>query len=445
MRARLALLGALCALASLPAAAHAHPLGNFSVNHLAEVSVSADRVDVRYVLDQAEIPTFQQRGLARAELLRRIRAEVARGVRVTVDGRPAALRAVAPPRLALRPGAGGLRTTRFELALRAPARDARRVVLRDDTFRDRVGWRAIVVKPGRDTAVRTAAPATDPTRRLTRYPAALLESPADLRAARLDVRPGDGTLVAGGERRSAAGGSAADGFAGLFADAAAGEGVLLLLLLAAFGWGAVHALSPGHGKAMVAAYLVGTRGTARQAVALGATVTVTHTAGVALLGVVALTLSQYVLPEDLYPWLNLAAGLLVLGVGAAVLRGRVARKRQHHHHHDHSHAPPDTLSARGLVAMGVSAGLIPCPSALVVLLGAVAQHQIALGLLLIVAFSAGLAATLTALGLAVVWTTRAAGRLKVPGRALAALPTLSAIAIVGIGILLTAQALPQVA
>ena len=443
MRARLALLGALCALCALPGAAHAHPLGNFSVNHLSEVSVSSERVDVRYVLDQAEIPTFQQRGLARAELLRRIRAEVGRGVRVTVDGRPGALRPVAPPRLVLRPGAGGLRTTRFDLALRAPARDARRVVLRDDSFRDRVGWRAIVVKPGRGTAVRTAAPATDPTRRLTRYPAALLESPADLRVARLDVRPGDGTLVAGGERRRAGGGSAADGFAGLFADAAAGEGVLLLLLLAAFGWGAVHALSPGHGKAMVAAYLVGTRGTARQAVALGATVTVTHTAGVALLGVVALTLSQYVLPEDLYPWLNLAAGLLVLGVGAAVLRGRVARKRHHHHHHDH--APPDTLSARGLVAMGVSAGLIPCPSALVVLLGAVAQHQIALGLLLIVAFSAGLAATLTALGLAVVWTTRAAGRLKGPGRALAALPTLSAIAIVGIGILLTAQALPQVA
>jgi len=205
----------------------------------------------------------------------------------------------------------------------------------------------------------------------------------------------------------------------------------------------VHALSPGHGKAMVAAYLVGTRGTPRQALALGATVTVTHTAGVALLGVVALTLSQYVLPEDLYPWLNLVAGLLVLGVGATVLRGRLARRRRHHHHHDH--APPETLSARGLVAMGASAGLIPCPSALVVLLGAVAQHQIALGLLLIVAFSAGLAATLTGLGLAVVWTTRSAGRLPVPGGALAALPTLSAIAIVGVGIVLTMQALPKVA
>ena len=98
----------------------------------------------------------------------------------------------------------------------------------------------------------------------------------------------------------------------LFADASAGRGVLILLLLAAFGWGAVHALSPGHGKAMVAAYLVGTRGTARHAAALGATVTVTHTAGVLLLGVVALTLSAFILPEQLYPWLNLASGLLVV-------------------------------------------------------------------------------------------------------------------------------------
>jgi len=445
MRARLVLLATLAALTCAPAAAHAHPLGNFSVNHLTEVSVSAERVDVRYILDQAEVPTFQQRGVAQAEVLRGIRAEVARGVRVTVDGRAAPLTAVGPPRLALRPGSGGLKTTRFELALRAPARDARSVVLRDDTYGGRVGWRAIVARPGRGTAVRTGAPASDPTRRLTRYPEALLESPADLRMARFDVRPGDGTLVAAGARSGGRGGGGADGFAGLFADAAAGEGVLILLLLAAFGWGAVHALSPGHGKAMVAAYLVGTRGTPRHAVALGATVTVTHTAGVVLLGVVALTLSQYVLPEDLYPWLNLVAGLLVLGVGAAVLRSRLTRRRHHHHHHhDHDHAPPERLSARGLLAMGASAGLIPCPSALVVLLGAVAQHQIALGLVLIVAFSAGLAATLTALGLAVVWTSRAAGRLPVPGRALAALPTASALVIVGVGVLLTLQAVPQV-
>jgi nickel/cobalt exporter len=194
---------------------------------------------------------------------------------------------------------------------------------------------------------------------------------------------------------------------------------------------------------------VGARGTARHAVALGATVTVTHTAGVFALGLVALGLSEYVLPEDLYPWLNLVSGVLVLVVGGAVLRARLRHRRRAHrhdhgHHHHHHHAP-DRLSWRGLIAMGASAGLIPCPSALVVLLGAIAQGQIALGMLLIVAFSAGLAATLTGLGLAVVLATRAIGRLNAPGWLSTAVPTASALLIVGVGFVLTIQALPQVA
>jgi ABC-type nickel/cobalt efflux system permease component RcnA len=288
--------------------------------------------------------------------------------------------------------------------------------------------------------VRSSVPATDPTHGLTRYPKDALSSPADIRSVRLDARPGAGTVSAPGADVEPAGGGSgrADGLSSLFADAAAGRGVLILLLLAAFGWGAVHALSPGHGKAMVAAYLVGTRGSARHAAALGATVTVTHTAGVLLLGVVALTLSAFVLPEQLYPWLNLASGLLVVVVGAGVLRAR-ARKRKAHAHHHHHH--PEDLSARGILAMGASAGLIPCPSALVVLLGAVAQHQLALGLVMIVAFSLGLAATLTALGIAVVH----AARLPVPGRISAALPTASAFAIVAVGVVLTVQAAGQFA
>ena len=160
---------------------------------------------------------------------------------------------------------------------------------------------------------------------------------------------------------------------------------------------------------MVAAYLVGTRGTPRHAVALGLTVTVTHTIGVFALGLVTLGLSAWIVPEDLYPWLNLAAGLLVAVVGASVLRARLRARRAHHHHHHHHH--PERITWRGLAAMGASAGLVPCPSALVVLLAAIAQHQVALGLVLIVAFSAGLAATLTALGLAVVYSGRALGRL----------------------------------
>ena len=172
----------------------------------------------------------------------------------------------------------------------------------------------------------------------------------------------------------------------------------MLLLLTAFAWGALHALSPGHGKAMVAAYLVGARGTARHAVALGATVTLTHTAGVFALGLVALGLSEYVLPEDLYPWLNLASGLLVLGVGASVLRKNLRAAARHHHHTTITTATTRRRAAlvARIVAMGTAAGLIPCPSALVVLLGAIAQGQIALGMVMIVAFSLGLATTLTA-------------------------------------------------
>jgi ABC-type nickel/cobalt efflux system permease component RcnA len=269
-----------------------------------------------------------------------------------------------------------------------------------------------------------------------------------------------------------------DGFAGVFEDAAAGDSVLLLLLLASLGWGALHALSPGHGKAMVAAYLIGTRGKARHAFGLGAIVTFTHTIGVFLLGLVTLLLSQYVLPEDLYPWLNIVAGLLVVTVGLGVLRSRLRWARTvpyghahlghdhaheghvHHAHahgdhgyahghahdgHQHDHDLPERVTAKGLVGMGVAAGLIPCPSALVVLLGAISQHQVALGLLLIVAFSVGLAATLTALGLAVVYARRLTSRLPMPGRLTAALPAASAVVIVGIGFVLTAQAIPQVA
>jgi ABC-type nickel/cobalt efflux system permease component RcnA len=138
---------------------------------------------------------------------------------------------------------------------------------------------------------------------------------------------------------------------------------------------------------MVAAYLVGTRGRPRDAVALGGIVTATHTAGVFALGLVTLALSQYVLPEDLYPWLTLVSALLVLGVGAGVLRQRLkARKAHAHHHPDHHHHHHDDLSWRGVLAMGAAAGLLPCPSALVVLLAAISQHQVALGRLLIVAF-----------------------------------------------------------
>jgi nickel/cobalt exporter len=442
VRRALVLLAAVAglALATAPGAV-AHPLGNFSVNHQSRIAISSDRVEVLYVLDQAEIPTFQERGRPDAELLRRKRAEAARGLSLHIDGRPVGLRLEPGGRLSHPQGQGGLPTTRIELRLSAPARGARRVELRDDTFPGRVGWRAVVAAPGEGTAVRSSVPSGDPTGGLRRYPDDLLQSPLDQRYGRFSVAAGEGTLRAprgpGGQEVTIGGDGRADGFAALFEDAAAGEGVLVVLLLAALGWGSLHALSPGHGKAMVAAYLAGTRGGARHAVALGGIVTLTHTAGVFALGLVTLALSQYVLPEDLYPWLTLVSGLLVVGVGAGVLRSRLRARRSAGHHHTHD------VSWKGLIGMGASAGLIPCPSALVVLLAAISQHQVALGLLLIVAFSVGLAATLTALGLAVVLASRITARIRFAGRLSRALPSLSALAIVAVGCLLTVQAVPQ--
>jgi nickel/cobalt exporter len=468
----------------------AHPLGNFSVNHLAKVKVSSDRVDVLYILDQAEIPTFQERDQESSEVLAAKRAEVARGLTLRVDGREVALEPTSAAKLTKPKGQGGLLTTRLELSLSAAVDDPRRVELLDRTYADRVGWKAIVAQPGEGTAVRTNAPSGDPTRGLQRYPADLLNSPLDRQSATFKVQPGDGSLVAPraeGESTVTTRDASGQGFAGVFDDAAAGKGALLLVLLLAFGWGALHALSPGHGKAMVAAYLIGTRGTARHAVGLGVTVTITHTLGVFALGLVTLLLSQYILPEDLYPWLTLVSGLLVVTIGAGVLRSRIrwARARRagtasghgpsadaalhshgpdghthgpggHHHHHDHGHShdhdhghshvhdEENIVTRRSLIGMGAAAGLIPCPSALVVLLAAIAQHEVALGLLLIVAFSVGLAGTLTGLGLMVVYARRLLPRLRMDGRMAAILPAASALAIVVVGCILTAQAVPGV-
>jgi nickel/cobalt transporter (NicO) family protein len=455
MRLGFAVAAAIAGLAVLGAAgASAHPLGNFSINHLSQVSISAERVDVRYTLDQAEIPKFQERSLGAQRLLARKRVEIGRGLRLVVNGRGVPLTVEPGARISFPPGQGGLKLTRVELALTAAVTRPRRVEFRDETFPGRVGWKDVIIQAGRGTAVKSSVPATDPTNGLRSYPADKLASPLDRRGASFTVATGAGTISAprGLDAAPTTQNRSGDGLAGVFADAADGKGVLLFLLLAALGWGALHALSPGHGKAMVAAYLVGTHGSARHALALGATVTVTHTVGVFALGLVTLALSQYIVPEDLYPWLTVASGVLVVIVGAGVLRSRVRTRSAdahshshggHAHPHSHAHAPGD-LTWRGLLGMGASAGLIPCPSALVVLLGAISQHQVPLGLLLITAFSVGLAATLSGLGLGVVYARGFLSRLNFGGGVAAALPSLSAVVIVVAGLVLTAHGLDQV-
>jgi nickel/cobalt exporter len=183
-------------------------------------------------------------------------------------------------------------------------------------------------------------------------------------------------------------------------------------------------------------------------------VTVTHTIGVFALGLITLALSEFIVPEQLYPWLTLVSALLVIGVGAVVLRWRWREWRgHHHHHHDHHHAHQGhhhahqdhqvhEPSARGLVGMGISGGIVPCPTALVVLLAAISLHRVGYGLVLILAFSVGLAAAITAIGLVAVTAKRAFGRLSFEGRAVQALPAVSGFLVLALGLVMMARAIP---
>jgi nickel/cobalt transporter (NicO) family protein len=227
-----------------------------------------------------------------------------------------------------------------------------------------------------------------------------------------------------------------------------GWSVLLLGMLAAFAFGAVHALSPGHGKTLVAAYLVGSRGTPRHAIFLGLMVTFTHTISVFALGLVTLYLSRFVLPETLTPILGAISGITIVWVGAMLLYRRTVGRSMApaatglaHDHGDgrvHTHVPEE-ISVGGLIALGASGGLVPCPSALVLLLTSVSLGRIALGLSLLVAFSAGLAVVLTGIGLAVLIAKQWLPDSGTLGRSktLRYLPVASAAFIVCIGIAMT--------
>jgi nickel/cobalt transporter (NicO) family protein len=425
---RLLVGAALVAALVLPAAASAHPLGNFTINRFSRIEVAGPRLYVDYVLDLAEIPTFQAGRIDAPGYARRI----AHGVQLTVDGRRAR---VVPVEWALAhpDGAGGLKTTRLEVILRGPRLVGRSAVgYRDGNYADRIGWREIVVgdAPSRSHELRA-------------YPKNLLSAPLEITRVRTSLVPGTvpktRPQVARGAVLRAPDRVADSGFASLVARDRLGVWVVLGSLAVALFWGAAHALSPGHGKTIVTAYLVGQRGSPRHAALLGLIVTVTHTIGVFGLGLVTLLLSRFIVPDHLYPWLNLASGVLVVAIGASVLRARW-RHRAHPRHHHHGHEHELALSRRSLVAVGVSGGLLPCPSALVVLLAAISLHRVGFGLLLIVAFSAGLALTITGIGLAAVLARTAFRRLSFEGRVVSLLPTFSALVIVAAGIGMTVRA-----
>jgi ABC-type nickel/cobalt efflux system permease component RcnA len=412
------------ALALLPAApASAHPLGNFTVNTADRLVLAADGVQLLHVLDLAEIPTVQLRGQVRAAggVASYATAECARAaglLDLRVDDVAQRLSVVASTGREL-PGAAGLRTTRIECMLSTPARPAHSISFADRATGDRVGRKEVTLDSRCGSLRGSDVPRRSPSRLLTAYPADLLSSPLDVRTAHADVVRGpcsaQTTTTADAVTKALPRG--VGGVAAFFTDFLGRRhltvGFAVASLLAALVFGVLHALAPGHGKTVMAAYLVGQRGTKRQALQLGAVVTFTHTASVLLLGGL-LTAGALAAPERVVPVTEVLSGLLLAGLGGyllltAVRRGRVPH-HDHHHEHEHvhehggvphSHAPvvDGALGWRALAGMGVAGGLVPSPSALVVLLGATALGRAWFGVLLVLAYGAGMAVTLTAAGL----------------------------------------------
>ena len=482
-------VGALVAVAAvvLPAAAAAaHPLGNFTVNSYIGLRLEPARVSIDLVVDMAEIPAVQARrsidrdgngtvGDDEAEAYSAAACpDAAQRIDISVDGRPVPVRSTSAG-VTFPPGTAGLPTLRLTCGLVADTgelRSEREIELSSTVFTDRVGWREITAVGDRTTLVSSNVGAVSTSGRLTAYPDDLLSSPPDQRTATVRVRAGgpaaaavDGVVPGARVAQPRGLDGATRSFTNLVArqDLTLGFGIVALGL--AVGLGAIHAFAPGHGKTVMAAYLVGQRGSVRQAAVIGMTVTATHTAGVLLLGL-ALSVSTSLAPESIYPWLGVASGLLLAGVGAGMLLRATGRRPQlvsaghghshaghthtHDHDHGHSHAHDHgPVEWRSLVPLGLAGGLVPSPSAVVVLLGAIALGRAWFGVGLVIAYGLGMAVTLTAAGIALV---RARGaierRLASPGAGrlssvVGALPKLTATCIVAGGLLLTVRGAAQ--
>lgn len=479
---RLPLLVALVLLAiaaagfATPQRAAAHPLGNFSINSYCRIEPSAQGLSLRYVLDMAEIPTFQElvarkldSGTPTAAQLDELAASIAERLAdnlvVDADGQQLPL-AVQSSRAELRPGQGGLQTLYLVADLSAPLPTGAgpwSIDYSDHLYGVRPGWREVVVRAADGMRIlESNAPADELSNELTAYPDDQLQAPLVIDGASFTFARGAAAASAAPVAPVAPALVESDVLTMLATTPVTGPLSLATALVAALLLGAGHALTPGHGKTIVAAYLVGTRGTVGHALFLGVTTTVTHTAGVFALGLLTLFVSEWVLPERLYPWLGAVSGALVMLIGLTLLRQRLAALFRQpttaaHQHHDvdehgghdhgtgyHTHAPPPaSVSWRGLLALGVSGGLLPCPSALVVLLGAVALGRPALGLLLVVSFSLGLASILTGIGVVLVRARSLFARLPAGGRLLPSLSLAGAAVVTVAGVVITVQALSQ--
>ncbi|MEU5683044.1 nickel transporter [Streptomyces venezuelae] len=433
------MLGVVVALGGLGGTAHAHPLGNFTVSRYDGLVAAPGKLTVEHVEDLAEIPAAQAapriRETGRAAWAEQRCRAAADDARVTVSGRDAEL-TVRAARARVRPGQAGLDTLRVECTLTAPLprKDRVSVGFRSGA-RDGTGWREITARGDRMALTRSDVPETSASQRLTRYPKRLLAAPPDTASASLRITPGGPALADDRPAEPESGvasvlprgadrwARALTGLVGrhpltpAFAALALGTAVLL---------GALHALAPGHGKTLMAATAAARgRASVRDVLPLAASVTVTHTLGVLALGL--LVSGGSAAGPSVVAWLGVVSGLLVTGAGVLLVRRAWQRRRgtdhdhghahdhdhthshSHGHHHTHDHRSPGT-SLRGTLFLGFAGGLVPSPSAVVVLVGAAALGEAWFGLLLVVAYGAGLAATLTAAGFLVVRVGSFAGR-----------------------------------
>jgi ABC-type nickel/cobalt efflux system permease component RcnA len=473
-----------------------HPLGNFSINRYSRLEPGADYLSIFYVVDMAEIPTFQEKSSIdtdedgrigdreSASYLTRKATELSRGLSVLINKQPAQLEVLSKD-IIITSEPLFLPTLRIELELRTPLLTASspiEITYEDNNYSQRLGWKEIIAKAGSRMEIRESnVPEADVSNALKAYPEEMLNNPPDVQNARIIVASGSGPTAASDDRlTSTAETSRQDRFTRLIQTKDLTARTYIIALLISIGLGATHALSPGHGKSIVAAYLIGTRGTVRHAIFLGATVTLTHTVGVFALGFITLFASRYILPETLYPWLSLVSGIIVVIIGATMIVKRIQAVRNqtgshhhfihahshndhgdgshnnpgygHHHHqddhdHGHSHLPPGTggepVTWRSLLALGITGGILPCPSALVVLLAAISMHRVGFGMILILAFSIGLAAVLTTIGLMFVKARQLLDRVPTAGPLMRILPAFSAFVIMILGIGISIGALAQ--
>lgn len=417
MRRGLGLGGALAAglaIALVPAGeATSHPLGNFTVNRYDGVVVSPGQLRVDHVEDLAEIPATQVMPRIKRVGMRSWAEErcedAARGSRLRVDGRAAELR-VEGSRAVTRDGQAGLPTLRVECELGTPLPRATELTARFDAAAGPAGpgWREVTAQGDRMTLRGSDVPEVSVSKRLSHYPERLLDSPPREDSATLRITPGGPALS---EEKPEAPASVLPRGADRWTQALTGlvarhdltPGFAGLALAIALLLGALHAIAPGHGKTLMAATAAARgRTSLRDVLPLAASVTVTHTLGVTALGL--LVAGGSAAAPSVIAWLGVASGVLVLGAGALLVR-RAWRRRGHAHHHHH---PPPSL--RGALFLGFAGGLVPSPSAVVVLVGAAALGEAWFGLLLVLAYGVGLAVTLTAAGFLVVRVGSLAGR-----------------------------------